>query len=463
MITKYLRTIRTIWLKSLCILFVLAFIQQYAYSHIAEATLLESLKNLTGDPVYSGKHDSEESGSENSLKAVSGQINLTPALSNIPILSNILPDIGNTALPSTNQVNDSAVPLPPVSTSSAEKTSRHSLLPDIQVITPSITIETPLVNLDVPSAKVEVSTDRIPLVSVNLPAAKVDTPIVQIKTLAIQAEVPLTPIPAPQIEVVTPTVHVKVTVTDIPVPSTSHSNPPLIEEGRADVDVGKIEPLIGTDGARDLHFNTSGNESPTERPIPVYSNESDEQIKLTPAADQCNDGSGSKSFPCSTIEDPDPPSVLPSLKLRLSLPLSMEVNALSEPQMAAKTQSGTSEATPIRTDPTSTWYSVLLTLYSGNGSTGGSGSFVTGSSGFYGSLGYLFPDIHLPQPKIKNQKFENSRLFSANQWSKPPPAQPPRYTFFSLVVKQVEKECILNEIQIHGKGSFEAGAIEGAA
>ncbi|KRF03365.1 hypothetical protein ASG89_23270 [Paenibacillus sp. Soil766] len=465
MFTKHSGAKGTIWLRCLCIVFVLAFIQQYAYSHIAEATLLESLKIQTGDPVYSGKHVSEDSGSENSLSAVIGEINLTPAASNIPVLSNILSDIEKTTQPSIDQVKDSRASLPPVSTPSAEKTSGHGLLPDIQVITPSISVETPLVNLEVPSAKVEISTDQIPLVSVNLPSAKVVTSIIQIKTPAIQAEVPLTPITAPQIEVVTPTVQVKVTVTvtDIPVPSTSQSNLPLIEGGKAEVDVGKKEPLIGTDGAQKLHFNSSGNESTTERPFPVNSNVSEEQVKLAPAAVQWKGGSESKSFPCSTIIDPDPPTVLPMLKLGLSLPLSTEVNALIEPQMAAKKQTRTSEATPIRTGPASTWFSALLTLYTGNVSTGGGGSFVTGSSASFGSLGFLFPDIHLPPPKIKNQNYEHSRLFSSNQWSKPPPAQPPRYTFFSLIVKQVEKECISNEMQIHGKDSFEAGAIKGSA
>ncbi|KRE55933.1 hypothetical protein [Paenibacillus sp. Soil750] len=461
MFTKHSGTKGTIWLRSLCIVFVLAFIQQYAYPLIAKATLLESLNNLTVDPIYSAKHSSEESGSENSLRAVSGQLNLTPVVSNLPNLSNVLTNIGNSAPPTTNQVKDSSS-LPPVSTPSAEKTSGHGLLPDLQVITPPISVETPLVNLDVPSVKVEVSSDRIPLVSVNLPAAKVDTSIVQIETPAIKAEVPLTPIPAPQIEVVTPTVlQVKVSVTDIPVPSTSQSNLPLIEGEKAEI--GKKEPLIVTDGAQNLHFNTSGNESPTARSFPVNGTVPDAQVKLTPTADQWKDGSVSKSFPCSTIRDPDPPTALRMLKLVLSLPVPTEVNALIEPQMAAKEQTGTSEATPIRTDLASTWFSAPLTLYTGNGSTGGGGSLVTGSSASFGSLGFLFPDILLPLPKIKNQNYEHFRLFSTNQWSKPPPAQPPRFTFFSLVVKQVEKECKSNEIQIHGKDPFEAGAIKGSA
>ncbi|WP_246359095.1 Spo0E family sporulation regulatory protein-aspartic acid phosphatase [Paenibacillus phytorum] len=443
MFAKHSGTKGTIWFGSLCIVFVLAFIQQNAYPHIAEAALLESLKNLTGDPVYSAKHAGEDSGSENSLKAVSGQINLTSVVTDLPILSNILPDIGKTAPPSTNQAKDSRASLPPVSTPSAERTSGHSLLPDLQVITPSISVDTPLVNVDIPSAKAEVSTDLIPLVSVNLPAAKVDTPLVQVKTPAVQAEVPLTLIPAPQIKVVNPAVQVKTPVTDIPVPSMSQSNLPLIDGGKADV--GKKEPLTGTDGAQNLHFNTSGNEGPTARPFPVNGNVSDAPIKLAPAADQWKDDSERKSSPSTTTRVPDPPAALPRLNLGLSLPVPAEVNALIEPQKAAKKQTGKSEETPIRTDPASAWFSAPLTLYTGNGSTGGGASFVTGSSAFFGSLGFLFPDILLPLPKIKNQNYEHSRLFSANQWSKPPPAQPPRYTFYSIIVKQVEKECISNE------------------
>lgn len=443
MFTKDSRTKGMIWFGSLCIVFVLAFIQQNAYPHIAEAALLESLKNLTGDPVYSSKLADEDSGAENSLKVVSGQNNLTSMVSNLPVLSNVLPDIGKTAPPSTSQANDSRASLPTVSTSSAEKTSGHGLLPDLQVKTPSISVETPLVNVDVPSVKAEVSTDRIPLVSVNLPAAKVDTPIVQVKTSAVQAEVSLTPIPAPQIKVVTPAVQVKTPVTDISVPSTNQSNLPRIEGGKDDV--GKKEPLTETDGAQNLPISTSGNESPTARAFPVNGSVSGAPVKLAPAADQWKDGSGSKSSPSSTTRAADPPAALPGLKLGLSLPVQTEANALIEPQKAAKNQTGTTEATPIRTDPASAWFSATLTLYTGNGSTGGGTSFVTGSSAFFGSLGFLFPDILLPPPKIKSQNYEHSRPRGVNQWSKPPPAQPPRYTFFSVVVKQDEKECISYE------------------
>ncbi|MCY9698387.1 Spo0E family sporulation regulatory protein-aspartic acid phosphatase [Paenibacillus alginolyticus] len=433
----------TIWFGSLCIVFVLAFIQQNAFPHIAEAALLESLKNQTGNTVYSTKHANEDSGSENLLKAVSGLKNLTSGVSDLPVLSNVLRDNAKTAPPSTNQEKDSNAALPPVSTASAEKTSGYGLLPDLQVKTPSISVDTPLVNVDVPSAKGEVSTDRIPLVSINLPAAKVDTPIVQVKTPAIQAEVPLTPIPAPQIKVVTLAVQVKTPVKDIPVPSTSQSNLPLIEGGKANV--GKKEPITRTDGAQNLPFNTSGNESPTAKPFPVNGNVSDEPIKLAPAADQWKDGSGSKTSPSSTNRAPDPPVALPRPKRGLSLLVPTEANALIEPQKAAKNQTGTTEATPIRTDPASAWFSVQLTLYTGNGSTGGGASFVTGSNAFFGSQGFLFPDILLPPPKIKNQNYEHSRPCGVNQWSKPPPAQPPRYTFFSVVVKQDEKECISYE------------------
>ncbi|WP_246321261.1 Spo0E family sporulation regulatory protein-aspartic acid phosphatase [Paenibacillus germinis] len=443
MFAKHSGTKGTIWFGSLCIVLVLAFIQQNAYPHIAEAALFESLKNLTGDPVYSAKHVGEDSGAENSLKAVTEQNSLTSLVSNIPVVSNVLPDNGKTAPSSTDQAKDSSASLPPVSTPSPEKTSGLGLLPDLLVKTPSISVDTPLINVDVPSVKAEVSTDGIPVVSVNLPAAKVDTPIVQVKTPAVQAVVPLTPIPAPQIKVVNPVVQVKTPVTDIPVPSTSQSNLPLIEGEKADV--GKKEPLTGTDGAQNLHFNTSGNESPTARPFQVIGNVSDAPVKLTPAAAQWKDGSGSKSSPVTTTRAPDPLAGLPRLKLGLSLPVPAEVNALIEPQKAAKNQTGTSEATPIRTDPASAWFSAPLTLYTGNGSTGGGASFVAGSSAFFGGLGFLFPDILLPPPKIKNQNYEHSRPFSANQWSKPPPAQPPRYTFFTLVVKQDEKECISYE------------------
>ncbi|MDF2651479.1 MAG: Spo0E like sporulation regulatory protein [Paenibacillus sp.] len=369
MFTKDLGTKGMIWFGSLCIVFVLAFFQQIVYPHIAEAALLESLKDLTGDPAYSAKH------------------------------------AGKTDPSSTNQAKDSRASLPPVSTPSAEKTSGHGLLPlpDLQEKTPSISVETPLVNVDVSLAKAEVSTDRIPLVSVNLPAAKVDTPIVQVKTPAVQAEV-LTPVPAPQVKVITPAVQVKTPVTDILVPSTSQTNFPQIEGGKADV--GKKEPLTKTDGAQNLPFNTSGNESPTARPFPVNGSVSGAPVKLAPAADQWKDGSGSRSSPSSTTRAPDPV-----------------------------------EATPIHTDPASTWFSAPLTLYTGNGSNGGGSSFVTGCSAFFGSLGFLFPDILLPPPKIKNQNYEHSRPCGVNQWSKPPPAQPPRYTFFSVVVKQDEKEC----------------------
>lgn len=443
MFTKDSRTKGMIWFGSLCVVFVLALFQQIVYPHIAEAALLESLKNLTGDTAYSAKHAGEGSGSENSLKAVSGEKNLTSVVSNLPVLSNVLPDYGKTAPPSTNQAKDSRASLPTVSTSSAEKTSGHGLLPDLQVKTPSISVETPLVNVDVPSVKAEVSTDRIPLVSVNLPAAKVDTPIVQVKTPAVQAEVPLTPVPVPQIKVVTPAVQVKTPVTDISVPSTSQSNLPRIDGGKADV--GKKEPLTETDGVQNLPISTSGNESPTARAFPVNGSVSSAPVKLAPAADQWKDGSGSKSSPSSTTRAPDPPAALPRLKLGLSLPVPTEANALIEPQKAAKNQTGISEATPIHTDPASDWFSAPLTLYTGNGSTGGGASFVTGSSAFFGSLGFLFPDILLPPPKIKNQNYEHSRPCGMNQWSKPPPAQPPRYTFFSVVVKQDEKECISYE------------------
>ncbi|SDO74870.1 Spo0E like sporulation regulatory protein [Paenibacillus sp. yr247] len=405
----------TIWFGSLCIVFVLAFIQQNAFPHIAEAALLESLKNLTGDPVYSAKQASEDSGAENLLKAVSGQKNLTSLVSDLPVLSNLLPDNGKTAPPSTNQAKDSRASLPSVSTPSAEKTSGLGLLPDLKVKTPSISVHTPLVNVDVPSAKVEVSTDRITLVSVNLPAAKVDTPIVKVKTPSVQAEVPIT----------------------------SQSNFSLIEGGKADV--GKKEPFTGTDEAQNLPINKSVNESPTARPFPVNGNVSDAPVKLALAADQWKDGTVSKLSSSSTTRAPDPLAAVPRLKRGLSLPVPTESNALIEPQKAVKNQTGTSEATPINTDPASAWFSAPLTLYSGNGSRGGSASFITGSSAFFGSLGFLFPDILLPSPKIKNQNYEHSRPFGANQWSKPPPAQPPRYTFFSIVVKQDEKECILYE------------------
>lgn len=436
MFTKDSRTKGMIWFGSLCIVFVLAFFQQIVYPHIAEAALLESLKNLTGNPVYSAEHAGKDSGSANSMKALSEEKNVTSVVSNLPVLSNVLPDNEKTAPPSTNQAKDSRTSLPTVSISSAEKTSRHGLLPDLQV-------KTPLVNVDVPSVKAEVSTDRIPLVSVNLPTAKVDTPIVQVKTPAVQAEVPLTPIPAPQIKVVTPAVQVKTPVTDIPVPSTNQSNLPRIEGGKADV--GKKEPLTETDGAQNLPISTSANEIPIARAFPVNGSVSGAPVKLAPAADQWKDGSGSKSSSSSTTRAPDPPAALPRLKLGLSLPVPTEANALIEPQKVAKNQTGTTEATPIRTDPASAWFSATLTLYTGNGSTGGSASFVTGSSAFFGSLGFLFPDILLPPPKIKNQNYEQSRPRGVNQWSKPPPAQPPRYTFFSVVVKQDERECISYE------------------
>ncbi|MDF2960422.1 MAG: hypothetical protein K0S39_2157 [Paenibacillus sp.] len=104
---------------------------------------------------------------------------------------------------------------------------------------------------------------------------------------------------------------------------------------------------------------------------------------------------------------------------------------VAEPQTGTDIQYSMSESIPSEPAASASSWLAPPAILTGSASMGGSTSSGGGSGTLTGSPGLLFPVMVLQPPRIMNQNYERSQRFGSNQWSKPPPGQPPRYTFFS--------------------------------
>jgi hypothetical protein len=90
-------------------------------------------------------------------------------------------------------------------------------------------------------------------------------------------------------------------------------------------------------------------------------------------------------------------------------------------------QAGVPIPLSLGVEAVSVWFSPA----NSTNSTQSGASFTIGSAAVYVNTALLHPDTLLQPPRIMDQSYCRSQLLAANQWSKPPPGQPPRLVFFS--------------------------------
>ncbi|MCR8636939.1 hypothetical protein [Paenibacillus radicis (ex Xue et al. 2023)] len=316
------------------------------------------------------------------------------------------------------------------------KTSKSGLLPNLELKTPAISLDAPLVKVDVPSVEVSISSNLIPQATVSLPVIKVDTPIVKVQTPAVEAEVPLSPIGVLPIQVEPPAVMIPPIQVEVPpavviqVPNTPDSiivnstEIPLNNGGnrnggkRADSwkEAGgtgdlftfiKRGPGLGAGPPSTLHENV---------PITDIKVEPDRATHATQATHSDSPEAGREGM-LAPIPELEIPLISPGVRF-----------SDREFLQASRDESNAAEPTPVRKAFTNRWFALPFTFIKRNGPTGSGALIGAGSGELAGSPVFLFP-VNMLQypPKIMNQDYGGSQFWGINQWSRPPPGEPPRY------------------------------------
>ncbi|NOU93505.1 hypothetical protein GC093_09775 [Paenibacillus sp. LMG 31456] len=321
------------------------------------------------------------------------------------------------------------------------KNTESGLLPNLEIKTPTISLDTPLVKVDVPSVEVKVSTDQAPQASVSLPAIKVDIPIVQVETPAVEVEVPLSPVGGapikaeppvvviPPIQVETPEVVIQVPVA----PDSKNPSPTQVPPINGGGGGKKAVDTNGMDGAENRYTIAKMNIGPPAGP--PFSSDSNVPmagVKVEPVRAEPSDspevGMEGKSSPSPKPGTADISDASPFTNPTSQRAVMTEFCASNATLNDLNKQWPLPGSIPTRTNVTSHWFALPFTFIKGNGLTGSGGLMGAGSGEFPGSQVFLFPVNQLQYaPKIKNQDYSGSQFLGINQWSRPPPGQPPRY------------------------------------
>ncbi|MGQ5390750.1 hypothetical protein ACT8ZS_07785 [Paenibacillus sp. M.A.Huq-84] len=337
------------------------------------------------------------------------------------------------------QVQSAPVSIQPVGAmipATERKTLESGLLPNLELKAPAISLDAPLVKVDVPSVEMIVSSDLIPQATVSLPVIKVDTPIVKVQTPVVEAEVPLSPIGVLPIQVeppavVIPPIQVEApSVVVIQVPNTPDSiivnltEIPLNNGGNRNGG-NRADSWQEASETRDLFtFIKRGPGPGAGPPSTLHENVPIAAIKVEPTYSTHATQANHSDSPEAGREGMLAP--IPELEI----PLVSPVGRLSDREFlqANRNESNTAEPTPVRKAFTNRWFVLPFTFIKGNGPAGSGALIGAGSGELAGSPVFLFPVNMLQNPpKVTNKDYGGSQLSGINQWSRPPPGEPPRY------------------------------------
>jgi hypothetical protein len=251
--------------------------------------------------------------------------------------------------------------------------------------------------------------DLLPDISVNTPVVSVDVPSIHLDTPVVHIDTPV--IVAPTINVEIPPVKVETPVLDIHLPSVPVTVQPKPAE---------ISPPIkhgNTDETRDKPATKQEKKEPS---VPAV-DPKEKPIDVTPA-----------KLPSAVPVQPKPVHTV-SIRKHIHQHHKKHIDNHQAAAFKSAETSRSSRSSPIPDEPQDPWPANSTAVLTGSAPTSGGGlSAGTSRAAYAGNPGLLFPEFLLQPPSNVQLYYERSHLFGANQWSKPPPVEPPRYTLLLM-------------------------------
>ncbi|NMO97830.1 hypothetical protein [Paenibacillus lemnae] len=439
------------WKKCTAILTLIlaGFIIQSLLPSKASALLKEIV-----EPVLSTKPLNKESSDHNVTQQneeKSGSLLTVPSIKvDTPVLKVETPNIS--VNPDLNQgslnvdVSSTKVEAPlvqsEISDISAGVKADKSVVPEVEVKAPSVKAETPLARVETSSveAKTDSSNDGvIPKVHVQAPSVSVQTPVVSVETKPVQTKVSPRRDALPDVKVSVPVAENPKTQEPVEVkkPTTAESNP------NANLD------QVGTNKSFEDASNTSQPviDLVTVEPVKPLEDEKSSKADLTPVNERSDVEEQETDKPEQiakdnlVTEDKLVNDEILSDKAVLSDQLSVRSNLANISNPAASVEKGEPTASPSTTKQrlpmTSTWSSngivaVPVNVMNGTSAPGSPSSGVNGNAGLHSVISD-FSDVKSLGFDKNIMILRSMYILGSDQWSQPPPGQPPMHTLLSTV------------------------------
>ncbi|MBB6672104.1 hypothetical protein [Cohnella nanjingensis] len=343
--------------------------------------------------------------------------------------------------------------------------------------TPSLTLDTPLLRIALPAAELNVAPRSERPLSVQVTAGQIAAPLVQVTTPAVQAEIPLSPDASPKLTLEATGVRIDAPLLDIEAPGATIRvsldgllSPPSSGGGEAPPGGTPSDPIDTPDGPPEsppapeptpAPGAPSGSAAPTppaadpagsrpsKPPLPTAASDAASSAKRKPAPDEQARTAAPTLAPAATSAEQPNPAAAPAGANRLvpaartlSPPPSedkpgvvLQADPAGRPAASAKRpKSRGARALPAA-------YPLTESAAAGGGASLGQPG---GPSASHAGL-LTAPGLHLRPPSERERAYDRSQVLAADQWSKPPPGQPPRYPFRFLAVEHETKERISHE------------------
>ncbi|MEK3725700.1 hypothetical protein [Paenibacillus sp. FSL H8-0034] len=333
---------------------------------------------------------------------------------------------------------------------------------DTSITIPTVKVETPVAGLQTDT--LNISNDQSKGVSIRIPEVKVESPIVQVQTPSVQATVPLVPGALPDLQVQSPSIQVETPVMNVEVPSVPiQTSPDIIivpPPTKVEIPVSSVEiPTFPIDKDEDVNVGNSATDVSVKPPSSEPSSNNNSLTasgdggKLSVLGEETSLNPTIKDMPSRVEVGGNEPVVIPKPngaaiepEQRIAYPETFIDKPLFDqshedtgqkikpdqhyPAPTAKKNAPIEQTLPLPQPrnqlPIPLLYVASSVGQAGASSNAGGSAFGSGNGSFNGKPMSLYSESALPSPVELNLSYARLQLLGSNQWSQPPPGQPPQ-------------------------------------